>query len=436
MLHPDFVLAFREAAPYINNFRGKTFVIAINGECIARGNLYGLAQDINLLVSLGVRVVLVHGARPQIEEQLRLRGIARSFHVGRRVTDAATLEAVKSAVGGLRHELEAFLSMGMPNSPMHGACLRVAGGNFVTAQPLGVIDGTDMQYSGRVRKVDTAAINKRLDQGELVLMSLIGYSPTGETFNMTMEEVACHTAIELKAEKLIFLVQSDGLIDGDGVLHSAISADQAEAILQQGVDSEEVTLCLPYAIRATREGVGRSHLVSHNEDGALLVELFTDYGTGSMIAREALVKVREARIEDVGDIMALIRPLEEQGILIKRSREHFEMSIRHYSVLEHDGRIYGCVAMFPFPGEGMAELACLAISSERQGAGFGDRLLAHVAQQAQLAGLKRLFILTTQTAHWFVERGFVPASVDDLPAARKELYNHNRRSKVFIKPLP
>lgn len=435
MLHPDFVLAFREAAPYINNFRGKTFVIAVNGECLARGNLYGLAQDINLLVSLGVRVVLVHGARPQIEEQLRLRGVARQFHHGRRVTDAVTLEAVKSAVGGLRHDLEAFLSMGMPNSPMHGACLRVAGGNFVTAQPLGVIDGTDMQFSGRVRKIDTAAINKRLDLGELVLMSLIGYSPTGEAFNMTMEEVACQTAIELKAEKLIFMVQSNGLVDTDGVLHSAISAEQAEAISQRGIDSEEVRISLPYAIRATREGVVRSHLVSHNEDGALLVELFTDFGTGTMIARDSLVKVREASIEDVGDILALIRPLQEQGILIKRSREHLEMQIRHYAVLEHDERIYGCVAMLPFREDGMAELACLAISQERRNAGFGDRLLKHVEDQARLHGLKKVFILTTQTAHWFAERGFLPATVDDLPAARRELYNHNRRSKVLIKPL-
>ncbi|MEQ6291644.1 amino-acid N-acetyltransferase [Vogesella sp. GCM10023246] len=435
MLHPDFVLAFREAAPYINNFRGKTFVIAVNGECIARGNLYGLAQDINLLVSLGVRIVLVHGARPQIDEQLRIRNLPRQFHHGRRVTDAATLEAVKAAVGGMRHDLEAFLSMGMPNSPMHGACLHVAGGNFVTAQPLGVIAGVDMQYSGRVRKIDTSAINKRLDQGELVLMSLIGYSPTGETFNMTMEEVACQAAIELKAEKLIFMMQSNGLVDADGVLHSAISAEQAESIQQRGIDSDEVNVSLPFAIRATREGVGRAHLVSHAADGALLVELFTDYGTGTMIARDSLVKVREATIDDVGDIMALIRPLEEQGILIKRSREHFEISIRQYFVVEHDERICGCVAMFSFPDEGMAELACLAVSQERRKGGFGDLLLGHVEKQAQLRGLKKLFILTTQTAHWFMERGFQPAEIADLPAARKELYNHNRRSKVFIKPL-
>ena len=435
MLHPDFVLAFREAAPYINAFRGKTFVVAVNGESLARGNLYGLAQDLNLLVSLGVRIVLVHGARPQIDEQLRLRGIERHFHQGRRVTDGPTLEAVKAAVGGLRHDLEAFLSMGMPNSPMHGAHLRVAGGNFVTAQPLGVIDGVDMQYSGRVRKIDTEAINERLNRGELVLSSLIGYSPTGEAFNMTMEEVACQTAIELKAEKLIFLVQGHGLVDADGVLHNAISADQAEAIYQRGVDSEECRLSLPYAIRATREGVVRSHLVSHDDDGALLVELFTDYGTGTMIARDSLVKIREASIEDVGDILALIRPLQEQGILIKRSREHLEMQIRNYSVLEHDDRIAACVAMLPFPEDGMAELACLAVSADRRNSGFGDLLVQHVEQRARLYGYKSLFILTTQTAHWFAERGFVAANIEQLPQSRRELYNHNRRSKVLIKPL-
>ena len=435
MLHPDFVFAFREAAPYINTFRGKTFVVAVNGECLARGNLYGLTQDLNLLVSLGVRIVLVHGARPQIDEQLRLRQIERQFHQGRRVTTSATLEAVKAAVGGLRHDLEASLSMGMPNSPMHGAHLRVAGGNFVTAQPLGVIDGVDMQYSGKVRKIDTDAINERLHRGELVLTSLIGYSPTGEAFNMTMEEVACQTAIELKAEKLIFLVQGHGLIDADGVLHSAISADQAEAIYQRGIESDECRQCVPYAIRATREGVARSHLVSHDDDGALLVELFTDYGTGTMIARDSLVKIREASIEDVGDIMALIRPLQEQGVLIKRSRESLEMQIRHYSVLEHDDRIAACIAMLPFPEDGMAELACLAVSTERRKSGFGEQLVQHVEQRARLYGFKSLFLLTTQTSHWFAERGYVASNVSQLPPSRGELYNHNRRSKILIKHL-
>lgn len=435
MLHPEFVLAFREAAPYINAFRGKTFVVAINGECLAQGNLYGLAQDLNLLVSLGVRIVLVHGARPQIDEQLKLRGIERRFHQGRRVTDMATLAAVKAAVGGLRHDLEAFLSMGMPNSPMHGAHLRIAGGNFVTAQPLGVLDGVDMEYSGKVRKIDTEAINLRLQRGELVLSSLIGYSPTGEAFNMTMEEVACQMAVELKAEKLIFMVQSHGLIDSDGTLHSALSADQADEILAAGIDNEECRLSLPYAIRATREGVARSHLVSHDEDGALLVELFTDYGTGTMIARDSLVKIREASIDDVGDILALIRPLQEQGVLIKRSREHLEMQIKDYIVLEHDDRIAACIAMLPFPDDKMAELACLAVSNERRKSGYGDLLVKYVEQRARLYGFRSLFLLTTQTAHWFAERGFVAANVDDLPASRRELYNHNRRSKVLVKPL-
>jgi len=362
MLNREFVLSFREAAPYINTFRGKTFVLAISGEAVMEGGFHSLAQDINLLVSLGVRVVLVHGIRPQIEAQLKRFGLSRLFHRDRRVTDASTMEIVKQASGATRHDIEAQLSMGLPNSSMFGAHLRVAGGNFVAAQPLGVLDGVDMQYTGQVRRIDVDGINARLAAGELVLMSPLGYSVTGEAFNLTMEEMAAQLASALKAEKLIFVIEGRGVTDQDGQYVSALTAQQAEDLLQAGHLQRDVTAYLPYAVKATRDGIPRAHLVSHHEDGALLAELFTNGGTGTMIARDSLVKVRSAGIDDVSTILNLIRPLEEQGILVKRSREHLEMEISHYSVLEHDGKTYGCVAMHPFPEAGMAELACLAVT--------------------------------------------------------------------------
>ncbi|NDV13828.1 amino-acid N-acetyltransferase [Crenobacter caeni] len=435
MLQPEFVLAFREAAPYINAFRGKTFVVAVSGECLAAGDFPRLAQDLNLLVSLGVRIVLVHGIRPQIDAQLALRGVERRFHARRRITDAQTLACVKAAIGEARHTLEAQLSMGMPNSPMHGAHLRVASGNFVIAKPLGVLDGVDMQYSGQVRRIDASAIASKLEGGELVLLSPIGYSPTGEAFNLTMEELAYHSALSLGAEKLIFMVGSAGLIDRGGQFHGSITTDEARALLEEGLRSDEVATCLPWAIRATEDGVRRAHLVDGNEDGALLVELFTHYGSGTMIVRDELVKLREANIDDIGDLLALIGPLEEQGVLVRRSREHLEMDVDHFTLLEHDGKVFGCVALYPFPDERMGELACLVVAPERRASGFGDKLLAHVEKRCRASGIDTLFVLTTRTAHWFVERGFEEKPPAILPRRKRELYNGQRRSKVLVKPL-
>jgi len=435
MLTREFVLSFREATPYINTFRGRTIVIAINGETVAGGHFASLAQDINVLTSLGVRIVLVHGARPQIESMLKQRGLARLFHRQRRVTDFATLESVKQASGAVRHDIEAALSMGMPNSSMHGAHLRVAGGNYLTAQPLGVIDGVDMQYTGQLRKLDVTGVRQRLEAGELVLLSPIGYSLTGEAFNLAMEDVATHVAITLKAEKLIFFVGGPGATTADGNRISTLTAQQAEEFLESTTPPDDVATYLPCAIRATRDGVPRAHLINGDEDGALLAELFTHGGAGTMVARDPLVKVRTASMEDIGDVLALIRPLEEHGILVKRSLEHLEMDINNYSVLEHDGKVYGCVAMHTFDDAPMAELACLAVSPEKRDSGYGEMLLRHVEYQARTRGIVSLFVLTTQTAHWFVERGFSEAQITHLPLTRQRLYNYQRRSKVFVKAL-
>jgi len=431
----EFALPFREAAPYINAFRGKTFVLAVSGETVEQGYFSRLAQDINLLVSLGVRVVLVHGIRPQIDKLLLERGLERRFHRHRRVTDDATIDIVKQAVGLARHDIEAALSTGMPNSPMHGAHLRVTGGNVLTAQPLGVLDGIDMQYTGQVRRIDTQAIHDRLNTGDLVLLSPIGYSPTGEAFNLTMEEVATETAIALKAEKLLFLIEERGVLDQDDELIHNMTAQRAEDLLNaSGLKGEARTLStVPYAIRATREGVVRAHLVSGNQDGALLTELFTAAGAGTMIARDPLVKLRRATIDDIGDLLGLIRPLEEQNILVRRSREHLEMEIDRYSLLEHDNRICGCVAMHPFPDADTAELACLAVAMEWRNSGFGELLLKHIEYQARTQGLMSLFVLTTKTSHWFIERGFFEADPSTLPQERQRMYNNKRRSKVFVK---
>lgn len=432
----DFVAWFRSVAPYINSFRGKTFVVAFGGEMVEDGKFVALTHDFNLLAALGIRLVLVHGARPQIEQHSARKNLEDNYHQGIRLTDAETMLCVKEAVGRVRVEIEALLSMGLANSPMANADIRVAGGNFITAQPIGVINGVDLQHTGSVRKVDVAAINNRLNYGEVVLLSPLGFSPTGEVFNLTLEDVATATAIALDADKLVFLMDTDGVQGKQQELLKELTVAQAQAELaSRRGQPDDINLFLPCAIRACEAGVARTHLISRHTDGAVLQELFSDEGIGTMVVESTLNTLRDASIEDVGGILQLLRPLEEQGILVRRSRELLEREIERFVVLEHDHRIVGCAALYPFPDEAAAELACLAVDAQCRDRGYGEAILNHMAELAKSQKLKKLFVLTTRTAHWFLERGFKESEVTALPAQKKSLYNYQRKSKVFVRKI-
>jgi len=433
-VHSQFVAWFRSAAPYFNAFRGKTFVIAFGGEVVADGKFGVLTQDINLLRSTGIRLVLVHGSRPQIEAQLKQRRARSRYHAGVRITDAVALACVKEAAGLLRVELDALLSQGLPNSPMAGAAINTVSGNFITAQPMGVLDGVDLQYTGTVRKVDAAAIESCLAAEDLVIISSVGYSPTGEVFNLSMEDVAVAIAKALRAAKLVFL--SDAPVeDARGRLMPELSAQEAEQLLARGKNlTPDTRLYLTHAIEAVRAGVGRAHVVSHKVDGALLLELFTRGGSGSMITADKLERLRPASIDDIGGILQLIEPLEVAGTLVYRGRELLEREVKSFFVIEHDAVIVGCAALYPLAGKS-AELAALAVRPEYQGRGYGEKLLEHGEVEARQLGFKKLFVLTTQAAHWFIERGFADVAIGALPEQKKSLYNLQRRSKVLLKKL-
>ena len=435
-LPSEFVTWFRWVAPYINAFRGRTFVVAFGGEVVADGKFIELTHDLSLLSSLGVRLVLVHGARPQIENHLSRNNLEDYYHHGIRLTNPETMQCVKEAVGRVRIEIEALLSMGLMNSPMANADIRVAGGNFITAQPIGVVQGVDLLHAGSVRKVDVTAIRDRLSHNEVVLISPLGYSPTGEVFNLTLEDVATHTAIALNAEKLIFLMDADGVQDGQGNLLRELTVADVDVILSdQGSLSEDASLFLPCAVQACEAGVARTHLISRHVDGAILQELFSDVGIGSMVVKGALNALRGATINDVGGVLQLLQPLEASGMLVRRGRDRLEREIERFVVLEHDRRVVGCAALYPFAKERAAELACLAVQDGYHKRGYGDALLNRIIVEAHTQGLSRLFVLTTHAAHWFVERGFKEADVGQLPTQKKLLYNYQRRSKVFVRDL-
>lgn len=433
--NPGFVDWFRQSSPYIHAHRGRTFVLCFGGEAVASEDFPNLVHDIALLHGLGIRLVLVHGARPQIEERLKLRGADLQVVNGLRVTDDAALACVKDAAGAVRVELEALLSMGLANSPMAGARIRVASGNFVTARPLGVIDGVDYRHTGEVRRVDAEGLRQRLDGGAIALVPPLGYSPTGEVFNLSAADVAGAVAVALGADKLIFLSEHK-LSGGRSKLPGSLVPREVDALIaRRKALPEELARTLRNAADGCRAGIKRVHIVDRRIDGGLLGELFTREGVGTLVTAEPYELTRTARIDDVGGILELIAPLEAAGVLVPRPREVLETEIDRFTVMERDGAIVGCAALYPFEKEGLGELACVAVDPGYRNSGRGDALLAHMERQAKALGLAGLFVLTTRTAHWFRERGFAPAPVDKLPRRRRDLYNWRRGSKVFIKTL-
>ncbi|QIK37735.1 amino-acid N-acetyltransferase [Caldichromatium japonicum] len=429
-----FVTWVRQATPYIHAHRGRTFVIAFGGEALLDSRFPDLVHDIALLHGLGIHLVLVHGARPQIEQRLREQGAELRYVNGLRVTDERALACVKEAAGIVRVEIEALLSLGLANSPMAGVRIPVVSGNFVTARPLGVIDGVDYAHTGLVRRVDQHSLKALLDQGMVVLMPPLGYSPTGEVFNLSAADVARSAAAALGADKLIFLLEGRAVLEGSGLPSNLLTQD-IDRLLQSAKLSDELASYLRAGAEACRQGVKRVHLVERCIAGALMRELLTHRGSGTLISAEPYERLRSARIEDIPGILDLLRPLEEHGILIRRTREHVETDVAHFHVLDCDGLVIACAALYPYPAEGMAELACLAVHPDYRGAGRGERLLAYLSELARDQGLRRLFVLTTQTAQWFQERGFTSAGIEALPNDKRALYNTRRNSKVFVKDL-
>ena len=428
-----YVEFFRQTSPYIHAHRGKTFVIALGGDAVLHGNFHSTVHDIALLQSLGIRVVLVHGARPQIDKRLQLSDIESEFHGSKRITSAEIMTCVKEAVGSTRLQIESELSMGLPNSPMHGAQILVIGGNFITAKPVGIRDGIDFQRSGEIRRINAPAIEQQLADGALVLMSPVGFSPTGEAFNLNYQEVAAQTAIALNAEKLILVSEAEGIFDGTELLRN-LSLPEVQDLISKSDAAEQQLLDCAY--RACRNGVDRVHLVGCAEDGGLLSELFTRDGSGTLVMKDHSEVIRPATIDDVGGILNLIAPLEDQQILVKRSRELLETEISRFMLVVHpEGLLLGCAALYPTSDQSVGELACVATHPEFHGQGIASRLFDAIADNAQQNGLNKLFVLTTQTAHWFLEKGFIEAEVNDLPAQKQSLYNYQRNSRIFSKVI-
>ena len=435
----ELVEGFRHSVPYINTHRGKTFVIMLGGEAIEHENFSSIVNDIGLLHSLGIRLVVVYGARPQIDANLAAHHHEPLYHKNIRVTDAKTLELVKQAAGTLQLDITARLSMSLNNTPLQGAHINVVSGNFIIAQPLGVDYGVDYCHSGRIRRIDEDAIHRQLDSGAIVLMGPVAVSVTGESFNLTSEEIATQLAIKLKAEKMIGFCSSQGVTNDDGDIVSELFPNEAQARVEaqeeKGDYNSGTVRFLRGAVKACRSGVRRCHLISYQEDGALLQELFSRDGIGTQIVMESAEQIRRATINDIGGILELIRPLEQQGILVRRSREQLEMEIDKFTIIQRDNTTIACAALYPFPEEKIGEMACVAVHPDYRSSSRGEVLLERITAQAKQSGLSKLFVLTTRSIHWFQERGFTPVDIDLLPESKKQLYNYQRKSKVLMADL-
>ena len=413
---------FRDSSPYINAHRGKTFVIILGGDALASENLSNIISDITLLNSLGIRLILVHGAMKQIKERTATGNHSLTDHQGRHIVLPEMLAGCTETISALKAGIEAQLSKGLTNSPMHGADLLVTSGNFVKAKPLGIIDGIDHHHSGSVRRINKQAISQQLDSGAIVLQSPLGYSLTGEIFFLEEHELGVAIAIAMRAEKLIIFSESP-IHDAQGNIVTEVQTD----------DMNDANPLLQNLKTACEQGVNRGHIISHSRDGAILEELFTRDGSGTQVTRQSYEQIRKAVADDVAGILALISPLETEGVLVRRPRELLESEINHFTVIERDGLIVGCAALYPFSGKG--ELACLATHPEYRNDARGDLLLRSITSQALAEGLESLFVLTTQTIHWFIERGFCEQSIEDLPDVKKATYNYQRNSKLLEKPI-
>ncbi|WP_370980837.1 amino-acid N-acetyltransferase [Agaribacterium sp. ZY112] len=425
----------RQASPYIHKHRGKIAVVMLPGEFIDDGCITHIIDDLALLTSLGMKLVVVHGARPQIEDTLQQAGLENDYHKGSRITSQGQMLEVIKAVGQARLGLEAQFSCGLPNSAMHGSRLKVRSGNFVSAKPRGVIDGVDYQFTGEVRSVDAEGIIDEICDGNIVLISPIGYSLTGELFNVSFSDVAVAVSKAISADKLIAYNDDGQIRDANQNCFHELTLLQCKKFLveTQRHSKSHSYFSLEACHRACDGGVPRAHIISAKEDGAVLKELFTRDGSGTMIYRDSYETIRRARIEDVAGILSLIEPLEAEGILVKRSRELLETEINCFTVMEKDNLIIGCAALYPITGTKFAEVACVAMHTEYRGGGRASKLLTHVERQSARLGASTLFVLTTQTAHWFLEQGFVESSIELLPSVRQQLYNLQRKSKIFSK---
>ena len=423
------VADLRGILQYVPRFRDRIFVIAIDGEIIESENFSNLLLDLAVLRSLNIRVVLVHGARHQIARHAAEAGIELSNTDGSGITDAVTLRVGLDAATRLTHELLEGLT---------SVDLRAANTNAIIAYPLGIIGGVDQQHTGKVERVDTETLQYLLEKGIVPVLPPLGFDGDGRTYRVNSDGIAVEVALALKAAKILFLCET-GVLEDDGQLVRQLSIAEAEESLKKrrAAMPRNLALKLEWAARACREGISRVHLLDGHQNEALLTEVFSNEGIGTMIYSNDYQQIRKAQKKDVRRIISLIRQSVQNEELVRRTRTDILHQLDDYWVLEVDRNIVGCIALHPYPKENLGELACLYVNKASEHSGYGRRLMAFVENLAHEKGLGNLFALSTQAFVYLQQKGgFREAKPDILPPARREKYEESgRHSRVLIKPV-
>jgi len=417
---------------YVPQFRERIFVIALDGAVMRLPNFPGLLQDIAVLQSLNIQVVLVFGARQQVRELAAARKVKLSSDDGVGLTDAATLEVSADAISRLTSELVGDLT---------ALELRVAVPNALAVHPAGVIDGIDLEHTGRIERVDDRALLTFLKDGIIPVLPPLGYDGKGATLRLNSDEVAVDVAIELEAAKVIFVAEQ-GLVDNGRPRNGQMSVADARDLLKRKDGVMDVSLCskLRHGAMACSEGVPRVHIVDGNQDEVLLAEVFSNEGVGTMIHADDYQQIRKARSSDIPALLTLMRQGMEDAALAPRTKDQMQKRIGDFFVLELDGYAVATVAVhtYDWPDKTKAaELACLFVRRAHKNKGHGRRLAAFAEEIAKQRGCDQVFLLSTQAFRFFEEKlGYVEATPDILPAARREQYEKNgRNSRVLVKKL-
>eukprot|EP00594_Rhizosolenia_setigera_P006498 CAMPEP_0178949960 /NCGR_PEP_ID=MMETSP0789-20121207/6363_1 /TAXON_ID=3005 /ORGANISM="Rhizosolenia setigera, Strain CCMP 1694" /LENGTH=616 /DNA_ID=CAMNT_0020630585 /DNA_START=171 /DNA_END=2021 /DNA_ORIENTATION=+ len=487
-----FVNMFRSCASYIANHRGSTIVYHVPGEFLEHSDFADLMDDIALTWLLGMKIVLVVGCKHQIESRLSsfmptTPNQAKASHttINVRVTNLSTLRVVKEEAGYARFEVERQLTRALRlHRVTNQGGGNVISGNFYSAQPFGVVDGIDYQYTGLVRKVDVEKINQIHQSNDIVLLTALGFSPSGEVFNVNSEALAASVSGQLKAKKLLFLtnfrteltkqnanqsiIQSMRLKDARQLLNYYQIEIQKRGYVSINLEKHEMKkkkkkkkngkinghvdedkpvknndlrdphvlgtlLKLGWSVDALEKGVKRVHIVSPT-NGALLNELYTRDGSGLLVSRDLYEGIRRADVNDIAGVFDLINPLVQAGVLVPRPKNQLEKDINTYYVYTRDELIVATGQLKRFEG-GFAEIGCLVVHKDYRKGGRGDAILGFLERVCVRSGIESVFVLSTQTMEWFVERGFREVPVSSLPPSRQETYNRSRRSKVYMKKL-
>jgi amino-acid N-acetyltransferase len=414
---------------YIPGFREKTFVIALDGAVIADDNFPNLLIDLAVLRSLNIRLVLVHGAAHQLRQLSEQAGVPVSNADGTGITDEETLNIALTAANRITHEILEGLASND---------LRACYTNAIIAHPFGIVGGVDRLYTGRVERVDTEFLNQLLEKGVIPVIAPLGFDGEGHTFRVNSDGVAMEVAEALKATKLIYVTEHAAFTHDSRPL-AQISVSEAEEFFKKHKSEIPPHLVskMDHSIRACRNGVSRVHVIDGRVDEALLTEIFSTEGIGTMIYANEYQAVRRAMKKDVQAIRNLIKESVEQEEILKRSRQDILQHLTDYYVFQIDGKVVGCVALHVQPGGELAELACLSVSNANENMGIGQKLMLFAEDAARHKGVKKIFLLSTRAFNYFQQKGsYKDGSVNDLPISRRERYEASgRNSKILVKTL-